>query len=96
MGIPFCQDRDYTDKLLFAHGGDRASLFVVPETYYGKAYLNIPLHLNDILKDLTNGKIKAICINDTQVVNKSNFEQLKNVINKALEEKFPNKSKFEK
>lgn len=68
----------------------------IHKTYYGNAYLNIPLHLNDILKDLTNDKIKAICINDTQVVNKSNFEQLKIVINKALEEKFPNKSLFEK
>ena len=47
-----------------------------------------------IIATLKNEKIKTICINDTE--ENINFEKAVNQIVLAYEEKFPNKSNFEK
>lgn len=66
------------------------------DTYYGKPFLNIPKTINEIIKEITHGHSKIICVNDTKDVTENEFEYLKNSINKAFEEKFPKKSQFEK
>ena len=66
------------------------------DTYYGKVFSNIPRKLNEIIKEIIHGYLKFICINDTEDVFESEFDYLKDSINRAFEEKFPNKSKFEK
>ena len=66
------------------------------DTYYGKAFLNIPNRIKEIVNEITLGHSKIICINDTKDVTESKFDYYKTSINRAFEEKFPMKSMFEK
>lgn len=72
--------------------------FYVPmiDTYYGKLFQNIPLQIKEIIKEIKYGASKIVCINDNSAVTDSNFYGLKDSINKVFEEKFPQKSSFEK
>lgn len=55
---------------------------------------DVNLILRKCLQDIKRGKFKMICINDGDTI--SNFEFIRDQVNKSLEEKFPIKSTFEK
>lgn len=66
------------------------------KTYYGFPYFNIPSNLDDLLDDISQCKSKVVCIEDSNLITSENFEKLKTSINRVFEEKFPQKSVFEK
>jgi hypothetical protein len=50
----------------------------------------------DLIKNLKNEHFKSICINDTPLCKKEDFEYASEMIREAFEKKFPHKSMFER
>lgn len=62
----------------------------------GRKILIIPEKITKILECLKDKRIKSLCLNDTQKCSDEDYDIIKPILVKAFEEKFPNKSIFEK
>lgn len=53
-------------------------------------------HMPKILSTIMNPQVKSLCVNDTPVCTEEEFSQYKEAIHKVFNEKFPQKSSYEK
>lgn len=66
----------------------------IPRTTNFGAYYNLTDDNGEIIKDIKNRSHKVICINDGALI--ADFKKTKEELIKVFEEKYPNKSMFEK
>ena len=68
--------------------------FVPKKIKSGKVYVISDDNCKEITKAIINQKYKTICINDSALL--KDFDKVKKIIIQAFEEKYPNKSSFER
>lgn len=59
-------------------------------------FVLLPEYIPKIIAALKNKNVWSLCANDTTRISEDNFEKYKCIIQQAFEDKFPNKSQYEK
>lgn len=63
---------------------------------HGLKFVLLPEYIPKIIAALKNKNVWSLCANDTTRISEENFEKCKQSIQQAFEDKFPNKSLYEK
>lgn len=72
------------------------SFYPVNRSYHGKHFWNVPQQIDIVVDSIKNKDSRMICINDSQIISKEDFEYSKEILLAAFTEAFPQKSSFEK
>lgn len=67
----------------------------VSKDHYGCLYGDVKGQMDLIRKDISEDKSLMICINDSELIEKSEFESVRSKIDSIFRENYPNKSSYE-
>lgn len=81
---------------LFRYWQFATNRFYPTKLNHGAKYVIMPEQIAMILKTLKNKRIWSLCANDTTRCSEEEFEKLKSLVQEAFNNKFPEKSDYEK
>lgn len=88
--------RDYTLHIVAFWDMVNGNFMPIPEGYYGKYFVCLPINIVEISDAILSKKYKMICLNDTPTVSYEEFLSVRSQLANIFEKVLPDKSEFEK